>query len=229
MGTVHVLVVDDQPAIVEIVRDYLADAGFRVSTAASGDDALRQVRSITPDLVVLDLGLPGMDGLDVARTVRQSSNVPIIMLTARSDETDRVVGLELGADDYLVKPFSPRELLARVRAVLRRTGAESDVVDRPLVVGDLVVDRQRRSVSVGGRDVELTATEFDLLAHLASAPGRVFTRGQLMEAVHGVTIDVGGRAIDAHVKNVRRKIEGDAHRPQRLLTVHGVGYRLREP
>jgi len=229
MGTVHVLVVDDQPAIVEIVRDYLADAGYRVSTAASGDDALRQVRSITPDLVVLDLGLPGMDGLDVARTVRQTSNVPIIMLTARSDETDRVVGLELGADDYLVKPFSPRELLARVRAVLRRTGAEPDVVDRPLVVGDLVVDRQQRTVSVGDRDVELTATEFDLLARLASAPGRVFTRGQLMEAVHGVTIDVGGRAIDAHVKNVRRKIEGDPHRPQRLLTVHGVGYRLREP
>jgi len=226
MMAVHVLVVDDQAAIVEIVRDYLADAGFRVSTARSGEEALRQVRSITPDLIVLDLGLPGMDGLDVARTVRQTSGVPIIMLTARTEEADRVVGLELGADDYLVKPFSPRELLARVRAVLRRSGAVALDDARPLVVGDLVVDPQRREVRVGGRDVEMTATEFDLLARLASAPGRVFTRRQLTEALHGV--DVGGRAIDAHVKNVRRKVEDDPHRPQRIVTVHGVGYRLRE-
>jgi two-component system, OmpR family, alkaline phosphatase synthesis response regulator PhoP len=225
----HVLVVDDEPAILEIVRDYLADAGYRVSTARSGEDALRHVRSIRPDLVVLDLGLPGLDGLDVARTIRETSGVPIIMLTARSDEADRVVGLELGADDYLVKPFSPRELLARIRAVLRRSGAAAGAADdgRPLVAGELTVDPRRRVVTIGGRSVELTATEFDLLAHMAAAPGRVFTRGQLMETIHGVAVDAGGeRAIDAHVKNLRRKLEADPHRPRVLVTVHGVGYRL---
>jgi two-component system alkaline phosphatase synthesis response regulator PhoP len=229
MSTVqHILVVDDEPAIVEIVRDYLTDVGYRVSTARSGDDAMRQIRSIVPDLIVLDLGLPGMDGLDVARMVRQTSRVPIIMLTARGDEADRVVGLELGADDYLIKPFSPRELLARVRAVLRRSAAEPASPERPLVVGALTVDPVRRSVVVDDREIELTATEFDLLARMARAPGRVFTRIQLMETVHGVAVDAGGRAIDAHVKNLRRKIEADPHRPRRLLTVHGVGYRLAE-
>jgi two-component system, OmpR family, alkaline phosphatase synthesis response regulator PhoP len=225
----HVLVVDDEPRIVEIVRDYLADAGYRVSTARSGDEALRHVRSITPDLVVLDLGLPDLDGLDVARALRRTSPVPIIILTARSDEADRVAGLELGADDYLVKPFSPRELLARIRAVLRRTTAGPAGDDHPLVVGDLVVDPVRRQVTVAARLVELTATEFDLLALMAAAPGRVFTRGQLLEAIHGVAVDAGERAIDAHVKNLRRKIEPDPHHPHRLVTVHGVGYRLHEP
>ncbi|MDQ3738328.1 MAG: response regulator transcription factor [Actinomycetota bacterium] len=224
----HVLVVDDEPAIVEIVRDYLADAGYRVSTAHSGDEAMRHVRSIQPDLIVLDLGLPGIDGLDVARAIRQSSSVPIIMLTARSEEADRVVGLELGADDYLVKPFSPRELLARVRAVLRRSrvAARPDDNDRQLVVGELTVDRLRRLVTVGSTAIDLTATEFDLLARMAAAPGRVFTRGQLLETIHGVAVEAGERAIDAHVKNLRRKIEDDPHRPVRLVTVHGVGYRL---
>jgi len=156
----HVLVVDDDPAIVEIVRDYLSDAGYRVSTAHSGDEALSQVRSIRPDLIVLDLGLPGLDGLDVARTIRQSLGVPIIMLTARSDEADRVVGLELGADDYLVKPFSPRELLARIRAVLRRSSGadEPDAEDRPLVVHELTVDPLRRLVTVGSTAIDVTAT-----------------------------------------------------------------------
>jgi two-component system, OmpR family, alkaline phosphatase synthesis response regulator PhoP len=226
----HVLVVDDEPAIVEIVRDYLTDAGYRVSTARSGEEALRQTRSIQPDLVVLDLGLPGLDGLDVTRTIRQTSGVPIIMLTARSEEADRVVGLELGADDYLVKPFSPRELLARVRAVLRRASGSVDVDDdgRPFAVGDLIIDPGRRIVTVGGGAVDLTATEFDLLARMAAAPGRVFTRGQLLETIHGLATDAGERAIDAHVKNLRRKIETDPHRPSRLVTVHGVGYRLAE-
>jgi two-component system alkaline phosphatase synthesis response regulator PhoP len=230
MNTVnHVLVVDDEPAIVEIVRDYLTDGGYRVSTAGSGDEALAQIRSIRPDLIVLDLGLPGLDGLDVTRTVRRSSGVPIIILTARSDETDRVVGLELGADDYLVKPFSPRELLARVRAVLRRSRAPTEASDdRPLRAGELTLDRARRLATVDEQRVELTATEFDLLAHMAAAPGRVFTRGQLLETIHGLAADAGERAIDAHVKNIRRKIETDPHRPRRLLTVHGVGYRLAE-
>lgn len=224
----HVLVVDDEPQIVEIVRDYLADAGYRVSTARSGDEALRHVRSVTPDLVVLDLGLPGMDGLDVARALRQSSSVPIIMLTARAEEADRVAGLELGADDYVVKPFSPRELLARIRAVLRRVAVAPDADDRPLVVGDVAIDRARRRVTIAGKDIELTATEFDLLARMGSAPGRVFTRGQLMEEIHGVAVEAGERAIDAHVKNIRRKLEPDPHRPRYVLTVHGVGYRLAE-
>jgi two-component system alkaline phosphatase synthesis response regulator PhoP len=225
----HVLVVDDEPPIVEIVRDYLTDAGYRVSTARSGHEALDQVRSIRPDLIVLDLGLPGLDGLDVTRTIRRTSTVPIIILTARSDEADRVVGLELGADDYLVKPFSPRELLARVRAVLRRSGRAADPGDeRPMTAGELTVDPARRRVTVGGREVDLTATEFDLLARMAAAPGRVFTRGQLLETIHGVAVDAGERAIDAHVKNIRRKIEPDPHRPRMLVTVHGVGYRLAE-
>jgi DNA-binding response OmpR family regulator len=225
----HVLVVDDEPAIVEIVRDYLTDAGYRVSTARSGDEALHQIRSIRPDLIVLDLGLPGLDGLDVTRTIRRTSAVPIIILTARSDEADRVVGLELGADDYLVKPFSPRELLARVRAVLRRSGRAAEPGDeRPMTAGELTVDPARRRVTVGGREVDLTATEFDLLARMAAAPDRVFTRAQLLETIHGVAVDAGERAIDAHVKNIRRKIEPDPHRPRMLVTVHGVGYRLAE-
>ena len=221
----HVLVVDDEPAIVDIVRDYLVDAGFRVSSARSGEDAMRLVRSIVPDLIVLDLGLPGVDGLDVARALRQSSSVPIIVLTARADEADRVVGLELGADDYVVKPFSPRELLARIRAVLRRSAARHDE-GGPFEMGDMTIDPLQRSVVVAGRPVDLTATEFDLLARMAAAPGRVFTRGQLMETIHGVAVDSGARAIDAHIKNLRRKIEADPHRPRRIVTVHGVGYRL---
>jgi len=225
-GMTHVLVVDDEPAIVEIVRDYLADAGYRVSTARSGDEALRQVRSIIPDLVVLDLGLPGVDGLDVAREIRRTSPVPIIMLTARSDEADRVAGLELGADDYVVKPFSPRELLARVRAVLRRGQSEPSAHHS---VGDLAINEAERVVVVAGAVADLTATEFDLLAYMAGSPGRVFTRAQLLETIHGVMIDSGERAIDAHIKNLRRKIEDDPHRPRRLLTVHGVGYRLVAP
>ncbi|MET0144691.1 MAG: response regulator transcription factor [Ilumatobacteraceae bacterium] len=222
----HVLVVDDEPDIVAVVRDYLADAGYRVSTARSGEEALRLVRSIVPDLVVLDLGLPGIDGLDVTRTVRAMSGVPIIVLTARADEADRVLGLELGADDYVVKPFSPRELLARIRAVLRRGAAPLAGDVRPLSVGALGVDPGRHMVTVDGVGVDLTVSEFELLAHMARAPDRVFTRGQLLEAIHGVAVDAGPRAIDAHVKNVRRKIEPDPHHPIRLLTVHGVGYRL---
>jgi two-component system alkaline phosphatase synthesis response regulator PhoP len=224
-----VLVVEDEPKILEVVRDYLADAGFSVSTAADGPAALATARANPPDLVVLDLGLPGLDGLDVARELQRRAPVPIIMLTARGAEVDRVIGLELGADDYLVKPFSPRELVARVRAVLRRTGAGGPAQDgepAPFRVGDVEVDRARRRVTVGGRVVELTATEFDLIAHLAAQPGRVFTRAQLLDVIHGVAVESYDRAIDAHVKNIRRKLEPDPHRPRYLMTVHGVGYRL---
>jgi DNA-binding response OmpR family regulator len=221
----RVLIVDDEPKIVEVVGDYLRSAGFSVTTAPDGERAVALARARPPDLVVLDLGLPGLDGLDVARELRGASPVPIIMLTARGEETDRVLGLELGADDYLVKPFSPRELLARVRAVLRRTEGPQAERER-FVVGDLVVDTGRRQVTVADREVELTATEFDLLAELARQPGRVFTRAQLLDAIHGVAVESYERTVDAHIKNIRRKLEPDPHQPRYLLTVHGVGYRF---
>jgi DNA-binding response OmpR family regulator len=220
-----VLVVDDEPKIVEVVGDYLRKAGFVVTTASDGAAALVVARSRPPDLVVLDLGLPGVDGLDVARELRRDLEVPIIMLTARGDETDRVLGLELGADDYVVKPFSPRELVARVRAVLRRSEGQGNEREM-FAVGDVVVDAGRRRVSVDERPVELTATEFDLLVHLARQPGRVFTRSQLLDVIHGVAVESYERAVDAHVKNIRRKLEPDPHRPRYLLTVHGIGYRF---
>jgi DNA-binding response OmpR family regulator len=221
----RVLVVDDEPKIVEVVGDYLRTAGFSVTTAADGEGAVASARAQPPDLVVLDLGLPGLDGLDVARDLRRASQVPIIMLTARGEETDRVLGLELGADDYLVKPFSPRELLARVRAVLRRTEGPQTERER-FGVGDVAVDTNRRQVTVGDRVIDLTATEFDLLVELARQPGRVFTRAQLLGAIHGVVVESYERTVDAHIKNIRRKLEPDPHRPRYLLTVHSVGYRF---
>jgi DNA-binding response OmpR family regulator len=183
-----------------------------------------RARQDRPDLIVLDLGLPGLDGLEVTRRLRRDSGVPIIMLTARDDETDKVVGLELGADDYVTKPFSPRELAARVRAVLRRHAADAggDVIR----AGDVVLDVPRLRVEVAGRAISLTATEFQLLTALARQPGRVFTRSQLLDAIHGVAFESYERAIDAHVKNIRRKLEPDPRAPRYLLTVYGVGYRL---
>src|SRR4029453_2281643 len=201
-----VLVVDDEPKIVEVVGDYLRSAGFSVTTAADGEGAVALARARPPDLVLLDLGLPGMDGLDVARDLRRASPVPIIMLTARGEEADRVLGLELGADDYLVKPFSPRELLARVRAGLRRTEGPQAERER-FVVGDVAVETSRRQGTVGDRGGELTATEFDLLGELARPPGRVFTRAQLLGAIRGVVVESYERTVDAHIKNIRRKLE----------------------
>ena len=220
-----VLVVEDEMEIARLVRDYLRHAGFEVIVVGDGESALASTRAAKPDLVVLDLGLPRRDGMDVAREVRRWSNVPIVMLTARGEETDRIVGLELGADDYLVKPFSPRELVARVRAVLRRSrlavqGAEV------LRAGDVQIDTGRMEVTVAGRRVDLTPTEFQLLTTLVAQPGRVFTRGQLLDAVHGVAIESYERAIDAHVKNIRRKLEPTPGAPRYILTVHGVGYRF---
>ena len=220
-----VLVVEDEIEIARIVRDYLRNAGFEVIVVGDGGSAVASVRSAKPDLLVLDLGLPGQDGLDVAREIRRWSNTPIVMLTARGDETDRIVGLELGADDYVVKPFSPKELVARVRAVLRRsrTAARGDEIVR---AGDVEIDTGKMRVSVAGTSVELTPTEFQLLATLAREPGRVFTRSQLLDAVHGVAIESYERAIDAHVKNLRRKIEPTPGSPRYVVTVHGVGYRF---
>ncbi|TME68221.1 MAG: response regulator transcription factor [Chloroflexi bacterium] len=220
-----VLVVDDEPKIVQLARDYLEHAGFAVIVAHDGKAALASARSQKPDLVVLDLGLPELDGLDVARTIRQESNVPIVMLTGRSEESDKLVGLEIGADDYVTKPFSPKELVARVRAVLRRT--ERPRVDSEIVrVGEIMLDIPRMRATVANRPVELTPTEFQLVTTMAREPGRVFTRGQLLDAVHGVAFESYERAIDAHVKNIRRKLESDPARPRYLLTVYGVGYRF---
>ena len=220
----QILIVDDEPKITRLVRDYLENAGVAVTVARDGREALMRARTERPDLIVLDLGLPGIDGLDVTRSLRRDAGVPIIMLTARAAETDRVVGLELGADDYVTKPFSPRELVARVRAVLRRH--EGDAGGELLRAADLSLDVARMRVEVAGRRVDLTPTEFGLVAALARQPGRVFTRSQLLDAIHGIAFESYERAIDAHVKNIRRKLERDPHQPRYLLTVYGVGYRL---
>ncbi|MFY9615373.1 MAG: response regulator transcription factor [Candidatus Dormiibacterota bacterium] len=221
-----ILVVDDEPEIVRLVRDHLEAVGFSVLEATDGRGAVRAVTAGRPDLVVLDLGLPGLDGLEVTRALRKDNPVPIIMLTARSDESDKLVGLELGADDYMTKPFSPKELVARVRAVLRR--AEVAATGPPVLrVGDdIELDLPRMEARIGGRRVELTPTEFQLLAALAREPGRVFTRAQLLDAVHGVAFESYERAIDAHVKNIRRKLEPEPGSPRYLQTVYGVGYRF---
>jgi two-component system alkaline phosphatase synthesis response regulator PhoP len=225
-----ILVVDDEPRIVEIARDYLQQAGFRALTAGDGDRALAIARAERPSLIVLDLMLPGLDGLDVMRALRRDpalADIPVIMLTARVEEADKLVGLELGADDYLTKPFSPRELVARVRAVLRRTEAKPSATS-VLHFGDLTIDVDRRSVAVAGKPIELTATEFDLLRVLAEAPGRPFTRSQLVERVYDVAFAGYDRTVDAHIKNLRRKIEPDPHDPRYIQTIYGVGYKFAE-
>jgi len=223
-----VLVVEDEPQIAEIAKDYLEHAGFSVLTTGDGVDALALARERRPDLVVLDLGLRRLDGLDVARQLRRAGTTPIIMLTARVEESDRLIGLEVGADDYVTKPFSPRELVARVRAVLRRA-APATATDGVLHRADLTIDQPRMRVTRKGHAIELTATEFHLLAALARKPGRVLTRTQLLDAVRGAEIESYDRAIDTHVKNIRRKLEPDPHNPIYLLTVYGAGYKFAEP
>jgi DNA-binding response OmpR family regulator len=198
-----------------------------VLVAGDGSTALAEARASRPDLIVLDLGLPDRDGLDVARDIRSFASTPIIVLTARGHETDRILGLELGADDYVVKPFSPRELVSRVRAVLRRS--EGQVEPAEIIrAADLLIDVPRMKVTVSGRDVDLTVTEFGLLLTLARSPGRVLTRAQLLQAVRGVAFESYERAIDAHIKNLRRKIEPSPGEPRYIQTVYGVGYRFVE-
>jgi two-component system, OmpR family, alkaline phosphatase synthesis response regulator PhoP len=220
-----VLVVEDERQIAQIVRDYLQHAGFGVVTAGDGSQALSLARERQPDLVVLDLGLPALDGLEVARRLRRESAVPIIILTARVEEADRLAGLDLGADDYVTKPFSPRELVARVRAVLRR--AESPTKAAEVVrLADVVIDVPKMRVTRAGKPIDLTPTEFLLVAALARQPGRIFTRAQLLDAVRGADVDAFERAIDAHVKNIRRKIEPDPRSPRYVHTVYGIGYKF---
>jgi two-component system alkaline phosphatase synthesis response regulator PhoP len=220
-----ILVVDDEPKIVQLARDYLEHAGFEVVTASTGNGALALTRTEKPDLIVLDLGLPEMDGLDVTRALRRDSNLPIIMLTARAEESDKLIGLELGADDYLTKPFSPKELVARARALFRRIDSVA-AGDEIIRAADVTLDVPRLRVTVGTQEVDLTATEFQLLATLARQPGRIFTRSQLLDAVHGIAFESYERAIDAHVKNIRRKLEPNPREPRYLLTVYGVGYKF---
>jgi two-component system alkaline phosphatase synthesis response regulator PhoP len=222
-----ILVVEDERQIAEIAGDYLKRAGFAVIVAGNGAGALELARSRQPALIVLDLGLPRIDGLEVARTLRRESNVPIIMLTARVEESDRLTGLDVGADDYITKPFSPRELVARVQAVLRRSSNTSKATDI-VRLGDLVLDAPRLKATREGTALDLTATEFQLLLTMARQPGRVFTRAQLLDAVRGDEGESYDRAIDAHVKNIRRKLEPDPRNPRYIETVYGIGYRCAE-
>ena len=218
-----ILIIDDEPKIVEICRDYLVAGGFDVIQASDGPRGLAAARREIPDLIVLDLMLPGMDGLDVCRTLRRESRVPVIMLTARVEEADKLEGLELGADDYLTKPFSPRELVARVRTVLRRAGEPQPL--ELLNAGGLSLDRSRYLAQLDGREITLTPTEFDILYTLAEQPGRIFSRSQLLMAARGVTFESYERAIDSHIRNLRRKLEPEDSGAQHIQTVHGVGYK----
>ena len=223
----NILVVDDEPKITQLVRDYLERAGFGVIIAHDGKKAFSLAKTEKPDAIILDLGLPQLDGLDFTREFRKTSNAPIIMLTARSEESDKLIGLELGADDYVTKPFSPKELVARLRVVFRRienvTNANSEIIR----IADLTLDKPRMRVTAEKREIEeLTPTEFELLLALARQPGRVFTRAQLLDAIHGVAFESYERAIDAHIKNIRRKIELKAAEPKYVLTVYGVGYKF---
>lgn len=222
-----ILIVEDETDLVKILQSYLENGGYTVFSARRGDQGLAMWETHHPDLVLLDLNLPGMDGLDVARAIRRKGETPIIMLTARVEEADRLIGLELGADDYITKPYSPREVVARVRAVLRRAGAArtAAVVLRPF---DLVIDLDAHTVTRGGEGVELTPTEFNLLVALADQPGRVFNRLQLLEAAQGTAYEGYDRTIDAHIKNLRAKLEADPKEPQYIETVYGVGYRFRK-
>ena len=225
MGATRVLVVDDEPMVREVLQRYLELEGFEVAVAEDGEAALASFTETRPDLVVLDLMLPRIDGLEVLRRMRAHAPTPVIMLTARGEETDRVVGLELGADDYVTKPFSPREVIARVRAVLRRTDPGSTTTAM-LTFGELQIDRGRREVLVGGRDVHLTRKEFDLLEHLATLPGMTFTRQALLEAVWDFAWDGDTATVTVHIRRLREKIEADPSDPRHLVTVWGVGYRF---
>jgi two-component system OmpR family response regulator len=220
-----ILVVDDERKIVDIVKAYLEKEGFRVAVAYDGKAALDMAKSQAPDLIVLDLMLPEISGWDVCRTLRAESNVPIIMLTARDEDTDKIVGLELGADDYVTKPFNPKELVSRVKAVLRR--AEGAAVKKKIIeFADLSIDLERHEVRRGDRLVELTPTEFELLRVLAESPGRVYSRMQLLDKVQGDAYEGYERTIDSHIKNLRRKVEADPDQPRYVLTVRGIGYKF---
>jgi DNA-binding response OmpR family regulator len=224
------LMIDDDEKLVDLVKDYLEPNGYRLLTAHEGHEGLAMARSSAAELVILDIMLPGMDGFEVCRGIRVFSEVPILMLTARGEETDRIVGLEMGADDYLSKPFNPRELLARIRAILRRAKPTSSPVDpERFEVGPVMLDVGTRSVTVSGSPVDTTTAEFDLLHVLVASAGRVLSRDQLMQRLHGTSWSVYDRSIDVMISRIRAKIETDARRPSLLKTVRGVGYQFVRP
>lgn len=220
-----ILIIEDESELVKVLRSYLENAGFDVLTAYRGDTGLATFQNRHPELVILDLNLPGLDGLDVAREIRRSGNTPIIMLTARVEEADELIGLELGADDYITKPFSPRVVVARTRALLRRLEQKSSS-DQILRIAGLEIDHQAHTVLRDGQPIELTPTEFNLLSILASYPGRAYTRLQLLEATQGTAFEGYERNIDTHIKNLRAKLEPDPRNPTYIETVFGVGYRF---
>ncbi|MEU3269297.1 response regulator transcription factor [Saccharomonospora sp. NPDC006951] len=224
----QVLVAEDDPKQAELIRRYLEHDNHQVIVVHDGRAAIEQARLRQPDLVVLDVMMPRVDGLDVCRVLRVESDVPIVLLTARTTEDDVLLGLDLGADDYITKPYSPRQLAARIRAILRRSRGARERGERPLRVDDLVLDRQRHEVTLAGTPLDCTPAEFRLLAVLAAEPGRVFSRGQLLSHAFGTDKFITERTIDVHVMNLRRKLEPDPRRPVRLLTVYGVGYKLRD-
>jgi DNA-binding response OmpR family regulator len=222
-----ILVVDDEKKIVEIVKAYLEKDGFQIVTAYDGQKALEAVRSERPDLMVLDLMLPDVSGWEVCRAVRKDSNLPIIMLTARDEVTDKIVGLEMGADDYVTKPFDPKELVSRIRAVLRRI-ENVRAPTKTITLGELVLDVDKRTLRVASKNIEVTQIEFDILKVLAESPGRVYSRLQLLDKIQDDAYEGYERTIDSHIKNIRKKIESDPDHPHFILTVYGVGYKMRE-
>ncbi len=226
MDQERILLVDDEPDLRRMVRQYLEAEGFAVAEAADGTEALDRFRDSSPDLILLDVSMPAPDGFEVLQTLRRNSDVPVIMLTAKSEEIDRVVGLTIGADDYVTKPFSPRELVARVRAVLRRRRPGLADTDAVLGFDGITIDPEKREVVVDDGQLDLSSLEFDLLAGLASAPGRVFTRAQLLEKVWGWDYFGAERVVDVHVANLRKRLGDDAANPRFIATVRGVGYKF---
>lgn len=220
-----ILVVDDEPQIIKVLKAYLEKAGYQVLTASDGNAALTVFDKEKPDFMILDLNLPGMDGLDVCREIRRDSNIPILMLTARVEEADKLIGLELGADDYVVKPFSPREIVARVKTIFRRSSDKSEKIET-IQVGDLVIDLLKHTVKIANKPIELTPTEFEILVVLAKQPNRVFSRLQIMEQAQGNAFEGYERTIDAHIKNIRIKMEPNPREPVYIQTVFGLGYKL---
>lgn len=214
-----ILLVDDEPEILEIIRDYLHASGFEVVTAKNGAQGLALSKREKPDLIVMDVMMPELDGLELCKLIRKENNVPIIMLTARVEETDKLIGLEIGADDYITKPFSPRELVARVKVVLRRVAGDANA--EIIRVENVSLDRSNYKVQIEAREINLTPTEFEIMATLMSQPGRIFSRNQLLNSAHGVSFESYERAIDSHIRNLRRKLEPD----EVIITVHGVGYK----
>jgi len=226
---IKILVIDDEANIIRLVRDYLEQAGYQVLSASSAETGLHTLRRETPDLLVLDLGLPDRDGWDLTRLIRsdrQLANIPIVMLTARVEESDKIVGLELGADDYITKPFNPREVVARVRAVLRRTNADKSTFSRRISIADLTLDLGEHTLTARGEQVELTPTEFELLSLFMENPGHTYTREELLEKTLGYSYEGTGRTLDTHILNLRQKIEPDPRHPVYIQTVHRIGYRF---